>query len=748
MIPSPAARPSAGPAGGPPPPTAATFERFMRARAAVSAGPGGRGARAEPRDEAEACTACSGSGRGGRARSLAPQRAGKGARCGRPPSSFSKDVASLVARPDPDAAHAFDVDLLHLASVDPDAATALLARPAAGLAALAAALADAQKTAASASPSSTTFKPRAVPVLRPPPVGLLATDAPVRRLAARHAGALVSLAGTVVRAGSVRAMEAAAEYECGGCGAAVRVEADLSTRELPLPPRACAGVTRAGRSCKGAYRLLAMEHDDVQEVVLAEGAAGLAPRDRPRAVAAVLRGPLAGALAAGDDAAVTGVLVARWTLPLRDGKRPEVELAVLAAGAARSPRARPAAAPGAGSRLEAWRDLASTRPLAARDALAAAVAPSLAALAPIKLAIALQLAAPPAREGGAAGGGRARADVHVLLRGPPGVGKTALLRAAAALAPRSVFACGGATTAAGLTAAAVRELDGGGWALEAGALALADGGLAALDRLDALPAGDRAALHEAMEQQTVTVAKAGLVATLNTRAAVLAAAGPAPAHGRAGARGPRSSAATTALEAPLLSRFDLVFDLADGGGAAFDGAVCDAVLADARGLPPSPGALLTPADLRDYASWLKASALPPPMLTPDAERVLAAAYRIRRREAAAARGAPGGGATLRSLESLTRLTVAHARLLGRTEAGLQDAVCAVVLSAAAAGRAAGVPGLAAVDPVTADFVADADIAYAADEAAVLAAVAAEEALTAAEAGGGEAPRLPPADGGY
>ena len=498
---------------------------------------------------------------------------------------LSQSVTALVAHPDADAAHAFPVDLLHVATVDPTAATALLAAPTAARAALASALSTAQTAAASAptAPPDACVKRRAVPVLHPPPPpSLLAADVPARGVRARHAGALLTLAGAIVRAGGVRALEAATEWECSACGAATRTEADVALRAAPPPPPPCDGGGGLRGACRGAWTAAATHHDDVQEVVLAEPAAGLRPRDRPRAVTVVLRGPLAGSLAAGDDAAVCGVLAPRWPAPgptaLKEGRRPDLDYVLLACGASRG-REGVAPPPGGGGRLAAWRAAAAVRPLAARDALAAAVAPHLAGLAPLKLAIALQLAAPPPREGGAAGGGRARAAPHVLFRGPPSTGKTALLRSAAALAPRSVFVSGRAASSAGLTAAAVREPDGGGWALEAGALALADGGLAAVDRLDALPPTDRAALHEAMEQQTVSVAKAGLVATLNTRAAVLAAAGAAPhAHARGGRRG---GPPPGGLEAPLLSRFDLVFDLSDAHSVAHDDAVCDAVLADA-----------------------------------------------------------------------------------------------------------------------------------------------------------------------
>ena len=252
-----------------------------------------------------------------------------------------QSVAALVAHPDADAAHAFPVDLLHVATIDPSAATALLAAPTAARASLASALSTAQTAAASAptAPPDACVKRRVVPVLHPPPPpSLLAADVPARGVRARHSGALLTLAGAIVRAGGVRALEAATEWECSACGSGARTEADVALRAAPPPPPPCDG-GGGRRACRGAWRAVATDHDDVQEVVLAEPAAGLRPRDRPRAVAVVLRGPLAGALAAGDDAAVCGVLAPRWPAPgaaaLREGRRPDLDFVLLACGASR-----------------------------------------------------------------------------------------------------------------------------------------------------------------------------------------------------------------------------------------------------------------------------------------------------------------------------------------------------------------------------------------------------------------------------
>lgn len=147
---------------------------------------------------------------------------------------------------------------------------------------------------------------------------------------------------------------------------------------------------------------------------------------------------------------------------------------------------------------------------------------------------------------------RVRGSLHLLLVGEPSTAKSALLRASCRLAAgRAVLTSATGTTAAGLTVAAVR--DSSGWALEAGALVLADGGICCIDEFASLRGADRAAVHEAMEQQTVSIAKAGLIASLNCRCSVLAASTLPQGEGEVG----------LGLPTPLLSRFDIIWRLVD-----------------------------------------------------------------------------------------------------------------------------------------------------------------------------------------
>ncbi|KAJ3669148.1 hypothetical protein LUZ60_011098 [Juncus effusus] len=167
-----------------------------------------------------------------------------------------------------------------------------------------------------------------------------------------------------------------------------------------------------------------------------------------------------------------------------------------------------------------------------------------------------------------------RGDIHVIIVGDPGLGKSQLLQAAAGVSPRGIYVCGNATTNAGLTVAVVKDSMTSDYAFEAGAMVLADRGLCCIDEFDKMSA-EHQALLEAMEQQCVSVAKAGLVASLSARASVLAAANPVGGHyNRA-----KTVNENLKMSAPLLSRFDLVFILLDRPDELLDKRVSDHIMA-------------------------------------------------------------------------------------------------------------------------------------------------------------------------
>lgn len=158
------------------------------------------------------------------------------------------------------------------------------------------------------------------------------------------------------------------------------------------------------------------------------------------------------------------------------------------------------------------------------------------------------------------GGLPIRDDIHILLIGDPGIAKTRFLQSVTDIAPKKIYVSGKSVSGVGLTVAVEKdELSGGGWTLKAGALVLASGGLAAIDEFDKIEDEDRAALHEVMESQTVSIAKAGLVAQFRAKTAILAAANPKFARFNQN----KNLAEQFDVPATLLSRFDMLFPVVD-----------------------------------------------------------------------------------------------------------------------------------------------------------------------------------------
>ncbi|MHC1605734.1 MAG: minichromosome maintenance protein MCM [Candidatus Methanofastidiosia archaeon] len=279
------------------------------------------------------------------------------------------------------------------------------------------------------------------------------------------------------------------------------------------------------------------------------------------------------------------------------------------------------------------------------------ISPSIYGHNDVKEAIALQLFSGAVKE--LPDGTRLRGDSNILLVGDPGVAKSQILQYIARIAPRSVYTSGKGTSAAGLTAAVVRDEATGGWALEAGALVLADGGMACIDEIDKMSTDDRSSIHEAMEQQTISIAKAGIVATLNARASILAAAN--PKLGRFDNY--KNELEQIDLPATLLSRFDLIFILKDMPNETEDGKIATHIIEAHRGKEENISPKIEKDLLVKYISYAKRNINP--HLSEEATEKLHKFYVDIRKMGK--EGAPVP-ITARQLEALIRLSEARAKM--------------------------------------------------------------------------------------
>ena len=292
------------------------------------------------------------------------------------------------------------------------------------------------------------------------------------------------------------------------------------------------------------------------------------------------------------------------------------------------------------------------------------IAPSIYGHDEIKLAIALQLFGGVAKT--LPNRTTIRGDIHILLVGDPSTAKSALLQNVHAIAPRSVYTSGKGATAAGLTASVTKD-EFGKWTIEAGALVLADKGMALIDELDKMRPTDRESIHTALEQQVVPISKAGINATLKSRCSVLASVN--PKYGRFD----RSVALADQvdLDPALLTRFDLIFLILDEPNAEKDEAVADHVLE----VHDRPGSIKSSIDLDLLRKYIAYARRINPKLSPEA-RLRAKEFYVKVRQQS--KESPIQ-ATVRQLEGIIRLAEAAARMRLREVVTVDDVELAIGL---------------------------------------------------------------------
>ncbi|MDC0042051.1 minichromosome maintenance protein MCM [Candidatus Nitrosopelagicus sp.] len=264
-------------------------------------------------------------------------------------------------------------------------------------------------------------------------------------------------------------------------------------------------------------------------------------------------------------------------------------------------------------------------------------------------------------------GSKIRGDINIFLVGDPGTAKSEMLKFCVRVAPRGLYTSGRGSTAAGLTAAVVRDTNGI-FMLEAGATVLGDQGLVCIDEFDKMKTEDRSALHEVMEQQTASISKGGIVATLNARTSILAAAN--PMYGKYDPF--KNITENVNLPVPLLTRFDLIFVVRDKPSKERDTKIAQHIINLHTPSGIDKKSLIDSETLTKYLSYVKRIN---PTLTKEAEEKILDYYmKMRTVEAEEMITV-----TPRQLEGLIRLATARARLLLKTQVEAEDAQRAIDL---------------------------------------------------------------------
>ncbi|MHA1404528.1 MAG: minichromosome maintenance protein MCM [Candidatus Helarchaeota archaeon] len=482
----------------------------------------------------------------------------------------------------------------------------------------------------------------------------------LRAIRKDHIGKFVQIHGILSRASEVKAQVINAAFECQHCQTINLIEVDPYNFK---PPVIC-----SENSCgkRGPFKFIPESSIfiDWQKIRIQEVPEELPAGQLPRSLDAILKKDLVDAARPGDRVSITGTIY-----PMQDarmGKKLSTFHAILDA-----------------NHVEVFQKEFDKIELSKEDEerieefgkdefihekIVKSIAPSIFGYNEYKKAIALFLFSGRNKE--LADGMKIRGQTHILLVGDPGVGKSKLLQYAKMLAPRGLYTSGKGSTAAGLTATVIRDKDTGEWTLEAGALVIADRGVACIDEFDKMNEFDRSAIHEAMEEQTVHITKAGINASLNARTSILAAAN--PTFGKYDPFKPVGDNIKK-LSPSILSRFDLIFVLKDEPSPKKDEGLTDHIL----GLQDQDLTTLEPPIemdlLRKYISYAQTNIHP--VLTEEAKQIIKEYY-LNLRNISETPDSPIA-ITPRQLQGLIRLTEAHARMGLREEVTKEDAEAAV-----------------------------------------------------------------------
>lgn len=483
----------------------------------------------------------------------------------------------------------------------------------------------------------------------------------LRGVKASHVGWLVKVRGIITRCTDVKPLMQVATYTCETCG--YEIYQEVTSRSF-MPISECPSKRCRTNNAKGllSLQVRGSKFTKFQEAKIQELADQVPKGHIPRTMTVQIRGELTRQVGPGDLVEISGIFLPTPYTGFRAMRAGLVADTYLEAMSITQTKKRYDEYVLKDVEQDLIRELSEDGDIYSR--LSSSIAPEIFGHEDVKKALLLLLVGAPSRQ--LTDGMKIRGDVHVCLMGDPGVAKSQLLKHMVSVAPRGVYTTGRGSSGVGLTAAVHRDAVTNEMILEGGALVLADMGICAIDEFDKMEESDRTAIHEVMEQQTVSIAKAGITTSLNARTAILAAAN--PAWGRYDMR--RTPAENINLPPALLSRFDIMWLILDRADMDSDLAMARHVLHVHQFSAP-PSLDFTPLESSTLRAYISSARQVVPYVPRDLTEYMASAYSALRQEEAQS-DAPHSYTTARTLLSIIRLSEALARLRFSTVVAQSD----------------------------------------------------------------------------